>query len=41
MGSKRRELIAEFKDEAVKLAISTGRPVAKVRRELGIVEQIH
>lgn len=29
----------EFKDEAVKLVVDTGRPVAMVARELGIVEQ--
>ena len=39
MGSKRREFSPEFKDEAVRLVINTGRPVATVARELGIVEQ--
>ena len=39
MGSKRREFTPECKDEAVKLVINTGRPVATVARELGIVEQ--
>jgi EAL domain-containing protein (putative c-di-GMP-specific phosphodiesterase class I)/transposase-like protein len=39
MGSKRREFTPEYKDEAVKLVINTGRPVAVVARELGIVEQ--
>ena len=39
MGGKRREFISEYKDEAVKLVINTGRPVAVVARELGIVEQ--
>ncbi len=39
MGSKRREFTPEYKDEAVKLVINTGRPVATVARELGIVEQ--
>ncbi|MGM7677658.1 transposase [Microbacterium sp. A94] len=29
----------EYKDEAVRLVINTGRPVATVARELGIVEQ--
>jgi transposase len=29
----------EFKDEAVKLVVNTGRPIATVARELGIVEQ--
>ena len=40
MGSQRREFTPEYKDEAVKLVINTGRPVATVaRRELGIKEQ--
>jgi transposase len=39
MGSRRREFSAEFKDEAVRLVINTGRPVAVVARELGVVEQ--
>ena len=39
MGSQRRVFTPEFKDEAVKLVINTGRPVAVVARELGIVEQ--
>lgn len=39
MASKRREFTPEYKDEAVKLVINTGRPVAVVARELGIVEQ--
>jgi transposase len=39
MGNKRREFTPEFKDEAVKLVINTGRPTAVVARELGIVEQ--
>jgi len=39
MGNKRREFTPEYKDEAVKLVINTGRPVAVVARELGIVEQ--
>ena len=39
MGSKRREFTPEYKGEAVKLVINTGRPVAIVARELGIVEQ--
>ena len=38
-GSKRREFTPEYKDEAVKLVINTGRPTAIVARELGIVEQ--
>jgi len=39
MGSQRREFAPEYKDEAVKLVINTGRPVATVARELGIKEQ--
>ena len=39
MGSKRREFTPDYKDEAVKLATNTGRPVAIVARELGIFEQ--
>ncbi|MBG6109029.1 transposase [Frigoribacterium sp. CG_9.8] len=39
MGSKRREFASDYKDEAVKLVTNTGRPVAVVARELGIVEQ--
>jgi transposase len=39
MGSQRREFSPEYKDEAVKLVVNTGRPVAVVARELGIVEQ--
>ena len=39
MRSQRREFTPEYKDEAVKLVINTGRPVATVARELGIKEQ--
>ena len=39
MGNQRRAYTPEYKDEAVKLVINTGRPVATVARELGIVEQ--
>ncbi|TQO19838.1 transposase [Rhodoglobus vestalii] len=39
MGNQRRAFTPEYKDEAVKLVINTGRPVARVARELGIVEQ--
>ena len=39
MGSQRREFSPEYKDEAVKLVINTGRPVATVARELGVEEQ--
>jgi hypothetical protein len=33
-----REFTPEFKDEAVKLVIDTGRPVSTVARELGVKE---
>ena len=39
MGRQRREFTPEYKDEAVKLVINTGRPVATVARELGMKEQ--
>jgi transposase len=39
MKSQRRAFTLEFKDEAVKLVVSTGRPVATAARELGIIEQ--
>lgn len=38
MGRQRREFTPEYKDEAVKLVINTGRTVAVVARELGINE---
>ena len=39
MGIQRREFAPEYKDEAVKLVINTGRSVATVARELGLKEQ--
>jgi len=39
MGRQRQEFTPEYKDEAVKLVINTGRPVAVVARELGVKEQ--
>ncbi len=39
MGSQRREFSPEYKDEAVKLVMNTGRPVATVARELGVKDQ--
>jgi len=39
MGSQRREFSPEYKDEAVKLVVNTGRTVAVVARELGVKEQ--
>src|SRR5664279_1787352 len=38
MGRQRREFTPEYRDEAVKLVINTGRAVATVARELGIHE---
>lgn len=38
MGRQRREFTPEYKDEAVRLVINTGRAVASVARELGINE---
>jgi len=38
MGRPRREFAPEFKDEAVKLVVNTGRTVAQVARELGVLE---
>lgn len=39
MGNQRKAYTPEYKDEAVRLVFNTGRPVATVARELGIVEQ--
>jgi len=39
MGSQRREFSPEYKDEAVKLVVNTGRRVAVVAGELGVKEQ--
>ena len=38
MARSRRDFTAEYKDEAVKLVLTTGRAVATVARELGINE---
>jgi transposase len=38
MGKTRREFTPEYKDEALKLVINTGRAIATVARELGINE---
>ena len=38
MGRTRRGFTPEYKDEAVKLVINTGRTVAVVARELGVQE---
>jgi transposase len=39
MERRRREFTPEYKDEAVKLVVNTGRTVATVARELGVKEQ--
>jgi transposase len=38
MGSTRRKFTPEYKAEAVQYVISSGRPIAEVARNLGIVE---
>jgi transposase-like protein len=38
MGRQRREFTPEYKDEAVKLVVNTGRAVATVARKLGVNE---
>ena len=38
MARSRRDFTAEYKDEAVKLVLTTGRAVATVARELGVNE---
>lgn len=38
MGSTRRKFTAEYKAEAVELAINSGRPIAEIARGLGINE---
>jgi len=38
MGRQRREFAPEFKDEAVRLVVNTGRTVAQVARDLGVLE---
>ena len=38
MGRQRRKFSPEYKDEAVRLVVNTGRAVATVARELGIQE---
>ena len=39
MKSQRRAFTPEFKDEAVKLVVNTGRPITTVAGEFGLVEQ--
>ena len=40
MKGKRRRFTAEFKEEAVRLPVHSGRPLAQVARELGVHEQV-
>lgn len=40
MKVKRRRFTAEFKEEAVRLQVKSGRPLAQVARELGVHEQV-
>lgn len=40
MKSKRRRFTAEFKEEAVRLLVKSGRPLAQVARELGVHDQV-
>jgi len=38
VGQARRKYTQEYKDEAVELVISSGRPMAEIARDLGINE---
>ena len=38
MGRARKKYTQEYKDEAVELVISSGRPIAEIARDLGINE---
>ena len=40
MSGKRRKYTPEFREEAVRLVIETGRPVAHVAAEIGVGEQL-
>jgi transposase len=40
MKGKRRRFTAEFKEEAVRLLVDSGRPLAQVARELGVHENV-
>ena len=40
MKGKRRRFTAEFKEEAVRLLMHSGRPLAQVARELGVHESV-
>ena len=37
-GQQRRKFTPEFRDEAVRLVLDTGRPIAVVARDIGVVE---
>lgn len=37
-GQQRRKFTPEFREEAVKLVLETGRPIAVVARDIGVVE---
>jgi len=38
VASQRRKFTPEFRAEAVKLVLDTGRPIAQVARDIGVVE---
>jgi transposase len=38
VGEARRKYTQEYKDEAVELAVNSGRPIAEIARDLGIHE---
>ena len=38
MGQARKKFTQEYKDEAVELVVSSGRPIAEIARDLGINE---
>ncbi len=40
MSGKRRKYTPEFRDQAARLVIETGRPVAHVAAEIGVGEQV-
>jgi transposase-like protein len=37
-GQQRRKFTPEFRDEAVRLVLDTGKPIAMVARDIGVVE---
>ena len=40
MQGRRRRFTAEFKEEAVRLLVDSGRPLAQIARELGVHENV-